>query len=156
MLKKISGAFFWILAFQLIGYYIGKVTKQNIPTWYQTLNKSILNPPEVMFPIVWSILYLILAFIGWSLWLKRNETRGKLSLITYGIQMLMNWAWTPIFFSFHLIAVGFYWIIAMAILTLILIFINWKHNKFISNLLIPYCLWLLFAGYLNWAIWVKN
>ena len=156
MLKKISGVFFWILAFQLIGYYIGKITQQNIPTWYQTLNKSILNPPEFMFPIVWGILYLILAFIGWSLWLKRNETRGKLSLITYGIQMLMNWAWTPIFFSFHLVAVGFYWIIAMAILTLILIFINWKYNKFISTLLIPYCLWLLFAGYLNWAIWLKN
>lgn len=156
MMKKISGAFAWILVFQIIGYFIGKLTQTNIATWYQTLNKSILTPPEIVFPIVWSILYVILALVGRSLWLKRHQAGGKLSLLLYGIQMLMNWAWSPIFFSLHFVVFGFYLIIAMMIITLVIIFISWKNNKLISILLIPYWFWLLFAGYLNWAIWMKN
>ncbi len=156
MMKKLSGAFLWILAFQIMGYFLGKITHANITTWYQTLNKSILTPPDIVFPIVWSILYVMLALVGWSLWLKRHQAGGKLSLLLYGIQMLMNWAWSPIFFSLHFVVLGFYLIVAMMIITLIIILINWKNNKLISILLIPYWFWLLFAGYLNWAIWMMN
>jgi benzodiazapine receptor len=155
-MKKLSGAFLWILGFQIIGYLLGKITQANIVTWYRTLNKSILTPPEIVFPIVWSILYVMLALVGWSLWLRRHQARGKLSLLIYVIQMLMNWAWTPIFFSLHFVVLGFYLIVAMMIITFILMFISWKNNKFISILLTPYWFWLLFAGYLNWAIWMKN
>lgn len=156
MFKKLLGLFLWILVFQLIGYFIGEMTKENIATWYQTLNKSILNPPEIVFPIVWGILYVMLALVGWSLWLKRDRARGEVVFLMYGLQMLMNWAWTPIFFSYHFVVLGFYWIMIMLIITLFIILISWKNNKFASILLIPYWFWLLFAGYLNWVIWIKN
>lgn len=156
MMKKLAGAFIWILVFQIIGYFLGKITQANIVNWYRTLNKSILTPPEIVFPIVWSILYVMLALVGWSLWLGRHKARGKLSLLIYGIQMLMNWVWTPIFFSLHFVVLGFYWIVVMMIITFILMLISWKNNKFISIVLTPYWFWLLFASYLNWAIWIKN
>lgn len=156
MIKKLLGASLWILVFQIIGYFLGMMTQSNIATWYQTLNKSILTPPEIVFPIVWSILYVMLALVGWSLWLKRHQERAKLSLWLYGIQMLINWAWSPIFFSLHFVGIGFCLIIAMILIILIIILISWRNNKFISFLLIPYWFWLLFASYLNWAIWMKN
>lgn len=156
MMNKLSGAFLWILVFQIIGYFIGKMTGDNISTWYQTLEKSILSPPDIVFSIVWVILYVMLALVGWALWLKRNQESGRLVLSLYGVQMLMNWSWSFIFFSLHFIVVGLYWIIAMTMITLIIILICWKNNKPISILLLPYWFWLLFASYLNWAIWMKN
>ena len=156
MFKRSSGAFLWILVFQLIAYFIGQMTKYNIGTWYETLNKSTFNPAPIVFSIVWGILYVQLSLVGWSLWLKRSEPRGKVVLSIYGLQMFMNWAWTPLFFSFHLIAIGFYWIMLMVVITLFTISISWKHDKFTSILLMPYWFWLLFAGYLNGVIWLKN
>jgi tryptophan-rich sensory protein len=65
MLKKLSGIILWVLIFQLLGYFIGRMTQVNIATWYQTLNKSALNPPDFIFPIVWGILYIMIALAGW-------------------------------------------------------------------------------------------
>jgi len=155
-MKKIVTLILWIIAFQLIGYGMGLLTQANIDTWYPTLQKSILTPPPIIFPIVWSCLYVMLAIAGWSLSENINRPNGRLIFGLYAVEMLMNWAWTPLFFHFHLIQLGFYWIILMTILTIIIIILAKKQFKLAYFLLIPYCLWLFFAGYLNWAIWMKN
>ena len=146
----------WIVVFQVVGFFIGKMTDVNIATWYQTLNKSILTPPEIVFPIIWSLLYVMIALAGWSLWQNRNKSGAKLALFFYVIQVVMNWFWTPIFFKFHLIALGFFWIIAIALFTFITIMLTWRQFKFSACMLLPYLFWLIFASYLNWAIWVLN
>ena len=156
MFKKVSGIMLWILIFQLVGYLIGRMTQVNIATWYQTLNKSVLNPPDFIFPIVWGILYIMIAIAGWWLWQNRKKHGATAALFFYVIQVLMNWAWTPIFFQYHLIKLGFYWIIAIIVLTLITILLSLNKFKFAAIMLIPYWFWLLFASYLNYAIWMKN
>ncbi len=156
MLKKLPGIALWVLTFQLIGYLTGKLTQENIPTWYQSLNKSVLNPPNLIFPVVWGILYIMIALAGWWLWQQRDKQGAKTILIFYGIQVFMNWMWTPIFFQFHLIQLAFYWIIGIIIFTVITIILSWHKFRFTAIMLVPYCLWLLFASYLNWAIWMKN
>jgi benzodiazapine receptor len=156
MLKKIVGLIFWVLIVQFVGYLLGHITQLNIATWYHSLNKSVLNPPEIVFPIVWGGLYIMIAIAGWSLWRQRNDDGAKPALIFYGIQLLMNWAWTPIFFQLHLVQLAFYWIVGIAITTLITILIAWDKFKLVVVMLIPYWFWLLFAGYLNWVIWIKN
>ncbi len=156
MLKKLSGIILWVLIFQLLGYFIGRMTQVNIATWYQTLNKSALNPPDFIFPIVWGILYIMIALAGWWLWQHLNKPGANVALFFYVIQVLMNWTWTPIFFEFHLIQLGFYWIIAIIVLTLITILLSWNKFKFAALILIPYWFWLLFVSYLNWKIWMKN
>lgn len=156
MLKKIMGMIAWILVFQIIGYFLGTITQVNTATWYQTLNKSSLTPPGIVFPIVWSILYAMIALSGWYLWQHRQQPKAKAALGFYSAQMVLNWAWSPLFFNGHLIALSFYCIILIALLTLITILLTIKNFKFSSYMLIPYFLWLIFAGYLNGIIWMLN
>ncbi|MFO8677336.1 TspO/MBR family protein [Legionella pneumophila serogroup 1] len=87
----------WIITFEAIGFFLGMLTQANIPSWYEELNKSGLTPPGPVFSIVWSILYALLAIVGWVLWCSRNESEMRSVFYLYSVQMLMNWAWTPLF-----------------------------------------------------------
>lgn len=156
MLKKLMGIIAWILVFQIMGYFLGAISQVNSATWYQALHKSSLTPPAIVFPIVWSILYAMIAISGWYLWQHRQQPKAKTALGFYSAQMVLNWAWSPLFFNFHLIAMSFYCIILIALLTLITILLTKNNFKFSSIMLIPYFLWLLFAGYLNYVIWMLN
>lgn len=156
MMKKMLSIMSWILVFQLIGFFIGYSTQDSVSTWYQSLNKSSLTPPGVIFPIAWSILYTMIALSGWSLWQQRKHPKAKIALGFYVAQMLLNWAWSPLFFNYHLIALSFYCLIAITLLTLITILLTKQHFKFSSLMLVPYFIWLLFASYLNGVIWVLN
>ncbi|MDP3561516.1 MAG: TspO/MBR family protein [Legionellaceae bacterium] len=153
---KVKDACLWIIVFQIIGYCLSMISQHDIVSWYPTLHKSTLTPPDIVFPIVWFILYCILALSGYALWQYRHHPKAKLALVFYVLQILLNWAWTPLFFYFHWIGVSLFCIAAMIILTLITILITRKTYKVSCLLLIPYFIWLLFAGYLNAVIWILN
>lgn len=146
----------WILCFQIVGYLIGTISQDPIATWYQTLHKSSLTPPAIVFPIVWSILYAMIALSGWYLWQHRQQPLAKTALGFYSAQMVLNWAWSPLFFYFHLIALSFCCIILIALLTLITILLTKNNFKLSSIMLGPYFIWLIFASYLNGVIWMLN
>lgn len=153
---KIKGALLWIVVFQMIGYCLGMITQHDILSWYSTLHKSSLTPPNIVFPIVWSILYCMLALSGYSLWRYRHQSKAKLALVFFGFQMLLNWAWTPLFFYFHLIGASLFCITIMIMLTLLTIIITRNSYKWSCVMLLPYIIWLIFAGYLNLVIWTLN
>ncbi|AAU26318.1 tryptophan rich sensory protein TspO [Legionella pneumophila subsp. pneumophila str. Philadelphia 1] len=132
------------------------LTQANIPSWYEGLNKSGLTPPGPVFSIVWSILYALLAIVGWVLWCSRNESEMRSVFYLYSVQMLMNWAWTPLFFVLHWTGLSFLWILVMAGLTGLLMFSQTNKKKSLAILLLPYLIWLLFAAYLNGVIWLLN
>ena len=146
----------WILAFEIIGYFLGTLSQVNSTIWYHALHKSSLTPPAIVFPIVWSILYVMIALAGWHLWQHRDQPQAKKALGFYSAQMLLNWAWSPLFFNAHLIAVSFYCIFLIAALTLITILLTKNNFKFSSLMLMPYFIWLLFAGYLNGVLLMLN
>ncbi|HAZ7573026.1 tryptophan-rich sensory protein [Legionella sp. PATHC032] len=146
----------WIITFEAIGFFLGMLTQANIPSWYLGLNKSNLTPPGPVFSIVWSILYALLAITGWVLWRSRNESEMRSVFYLYSLQMLMNWAWTPLFFVLHWTGLSFLWILVMTSLTGLLIFSLTNKKKSIAILLLPYLVWLLFAAYLNGMIWLLN
>jgi tryptophan-rich sensory protein len=123
-------------------------------SWYQGLNKSSLTPPGVAFSIVWPVLYIFLAVVGWHLWQRRDRQEMRLARYCFFGQLFMNWAWTPIFFHLHMIGFGFFWLLVLSGLTFATI--NFLKNKFMLLLLIPYLLWLFFASYLNGVIWLFN
>ena len=156
MLIKVKGPLIWIIVFQIIGYGFGQITQYDILSWYPTLHKSILTPPNIVFPIVWFILYCMIAVSGYSLWQSRHQPKAKLALIFYAIQVLLNWAWTPLFFYFHWIGASLVCITLIIILTLITIIIIRNNYKLSCVMLIPYLIWLIFAGYLNAIIWILN
>lgn len=146
----------WIIVFEAIGFFLKGITQANLYPWYEGLNKSSLTPPGFVFSIVWSILYALLAIVGWALWKNKSNHKTKNLIHLYFVQLIMNWAWTPLFFQLHWIGFSFLWIMAITILTGIIIVKANDEKKEISLALIPYLLWLIFAAYLNGMIWVMN
>lgn len=155
-LKLTIRTFWWILSFLSISYFIGKVTFQNME-WYQTLIKSPLTPPRIFFPIVWNLLYILLAVAGSLLWEKNDRKHGRKHLIFFAVYMFMNWSWSFIFFAGHMILMGFVWIIASDLLLLSIIINLWfKKQKIEVALLAPTLLWSIFAAYLSGYILLAN
>lgn len=147
----------WIISFEIVGFLLGLVTQANIYSWYEGLDKSILTPPGWVFSVVWSILYACLAIVGFILWQKRDSRPHKTIFHLYLVQMLMNWIWTPLFFQWHWLALSFLWIVVMVGLNAAIIILAIKNKeKVITFLMLPYLLWLMFAGYLNGVIWILN
>ena len=146
----------WTLGLIAIGGVIGSLTKPEISTWYSTLNRSNLTPPNYVFPIAWTILYGIIGACGWLIW--RSQAFPKLSIIKtlYVAQLILNWSWTPLFFHYHLTGLSLVVLIAMDILVGALIFLSYRRMRAVSLLMIPYLSWILFASYLNFYIWQCN
>lgn len=138
-------------AFGVVGALLGGGVTQT----YTTLNKPPLSPPGIVFPIVWSILYL---FMGIGAYFLSNERTEKISCLLkiYWIQLIFNALWPLIFWrlkAFNLAAVI---IVVILALVIILTLGASKINKLSSLLFVPYIIWLLFALYLNIGISILN
>ena len=154
--KPLSSLIISIVALIAIGGVIGSLTKPEISTWYSTLNRSALTPPNYVFPIAWTILYGIIGACGWLIW--RASAFPKLSIIKtlYVTQLILNWSWTPLFFGLHLTGISLVVLGTMDILVFALICLAYRKMKAVSLLMIPYLFWILFATYLNFYIWRYN
>ena len=146
----------WIVALIAIGGFIGSLTKPEISTWYSTLHRSTLTPPNYVFPIAWTILYGIIGACGWLIWRKSSFPRLSIIKTLYVIQLILNWSWTPLFFHYHLTGLSLIVLVAMDILVTMIIWLSYQKMKVISLLMIPYLSWILFASYLNFYIWQYN
>ena len=146
-----------MLPIMTLSFLSGQVTKTSCHGWYKTIHKSILTPPNLTFPIVWTVLYLMIAIALWRLLSAgTNKTRLKKALFYFGLQMLLNFLWTPVFFGLHSPWLGLIVIILLWIsigMTLITMYPQVKEGAF---LLIPYFLWVSFALYLNAVIVYLN
>ncbi|HCK32187.1 MAG: tryptophan-rich sensory protein [Micavibrio sp.] len=146
--KNIGYPLAWIIAFLGISYFIGQVTQANM-AWYADLPKSPLNPPRIAFPIAWTSLYIMLAVAGSLIFRAKGEGISKHKKL-FAVYMLMNWAWSFIFFGAHMVTLGFVWIVLSALVLGVLILCLWRGSKKIAALLcIPTLCWSLFAAYLN-------
>ena len=120
---------------------------------YETLNKPLLSPPGFLFPIVWTILFILM---GISIYLIVNKTANKVPKILYFAQLIVNALWTPIFFGLNLYLAAFIWLILLIILVISMIISFYNVDKRASYLNIPYLIWLFFAAYLNLFIFILN
>lgn len=133
----------------VVGSFFSFFTMNNMDT-FKELEKPI-NVPGILFPIVWSILYLLMSI---SLYIVIDENRN--SLIIYSIQLIINSLWTLIFFGFGAYLLAFIWIILLLIAIVIMIAKFYNIDKKAAYLNIPYLLWVLFAAYLNLGIYLLN
>lgn len=146
----------WMFALIVIGGAIGSLTKPEINTWYSTLNRSTLTPPNYVFPVAWTILYAIIGAGGWLVWQKSLFHKINVIKILYVTQLILNWSWTPLFFYYHLTGISLIVLAAMDILVGTLIWRSYPKIKMVSLLMLPYLLWILFATHLNFYIWWYN
>ena len=150
-IKNLLSISVWVALLQLVGFGLGQVTRSN-SIWYHSLYKSFLTPKDIVFPIVWTVLYIMLALVGNFLWRYRDEPKAKRIWNLYVIQLLLNWAWTIIFFGCHLIGLAFLLIVAMILINMNIVLKAKKKYYFAANMMIPYILWLAFAGYLSFML----
>lgn len=124
--------------------------------WYAALNKPALNPPEWVFPVAWSALYVVLA-IALALILNARGARLRTpALIVFFAQLVVNLAWSPLFFGLHQVVVGLVMIGLMFGMTMLLTILFSQVRGVAAVLLVPYLVWLLFAAYLNYEILALN
>lgn len=156
-MKKYLSLALWILVFEVISGLIGRVTQPGVDNWYATLAPPPFTPPNIAFPVMWTILYALIAATGWTLWRTRKQTAdGNKLMLLFAVYMTLNWSWSFIFFGAHMLLGGFLWIIALNIVALALIIRAWKPNKNAALLMVAPTLWTLFAAYLNGGYWLLN
>lgn len=122
---------------------------------YQEINKPSLSPPSIVFPIAWTILYLLMAISIYKVNKTSDKNIPQANLIYY-LQLIVNALWTPIFFGLKAYLFSYIWIIILIILVVTLIITFYKIDKTAAYLQIPYLLWLIFASYLNYGILILN
>ncbi len=154
--KTYFSLFLWVAAYLAVAAVIGNMTRSEIPGWYAGLAKPALNPPDFIFPIVWTTLYIMMATCGFRLWRGRGQESGRLLFGLFAVQTVMNWAWSYFFFDFHRLDLSFFWIIGLDLVVAALIALAWKRDRVSALLLMPYLVWILFASYLNGMIWTLN
>ena len=119
---------------------------------YQDLNLPFLAPPSIVFPIMWTLLYILMGISAYLV----SENGSKKDLVIYYIQLIFNALWTIIFFVFKLRLLAFIWILILLILIIVMIMKFAKVNKTAAYLQIPYLLWTLFASYLTLGTYLLN
>lgn len=123
---------------------------------FKVLNKPPLSPDGWLFPVVWTVLYILMGIASYLVCTSGKPARSKTALTVYGIQLAFNFLWSIIFFSVKAYLFAFVWLIILLILIIINTVLFYRINKKAGYLLIPYILWVTFAGYLNLAIYLLN
>ena len=132
-------------------------TIPSIPTWYATLVKPSFSPPNYLFAPVWTILYILMGISLALIWQKGLKTRKvREALYFFGVQLVLNAVWSPVFFGakntfLALIIIIFMWLFILKTITSFS-----KINKPAGYLLYPYITWVSFATILNFSIWILN
>lgn len=141
-----------ILTPVIMGGIVGLIISKSID--YNQLKQPPLSPPSIAFPIVWTILYILMG-ISYGILVDKKLLNAKAKIIYYN-QLIFNGLWSIIFFSLKWRLFAFIWIIALAILVIFMIIEFYKKNKLAGLLQIPYLLWVLFAAYLNITVYLLN
>ena len=122
---------------------------------YSMLEKPALSPPAVLFPIVWGILYVLMGISVYLIY--RSDCKNKDSLIElYIIQLAVNFVWPLIFFNWQMFFASFIWLVLLWFLIILMTVLFFRCSRTAAYLLIPYLLWVTFAGYLNYMVYLLN
>lgn len=136
----------------IIGGVVSIIISSNID--YNNLKQPPLAPPSIVFPIVWTVLYILMG-ISYGI-IESNGLIDRKTKIIYYVQLVFNSLWSIIFFSLKWRGFAFAWIIALAILVVSMIIVFYRKNKLAGILQIPYLLWIIFAAYLNLGVYLLN
>ena len=124
--------------------------------WYERLAKPAWRPPNRLFAPVWTILYFTIAVSGWLVWREAGFAGAALPLAVYGLQLVLNAAWTPIFFGLHRPNLAFLDIVLVWLSIVATMLLFYPINAAAALLLLPYLVWVTFAAALNFDIWRLN
>jgi tryptophan-rich sensory protein len=158
MASKSAGRLVFCLLLCLgVGILESFVTRPEIPVWYAALAKPWWTPPPVVFPIAWTLLYILMAVSLWRLWDRAAPSAARASAITwFFIQLALNAAWSPVFFGWHGIRTALVIIIGLLSAIVMTMIAASRADKSAAWLLAPYLLWVAYATTLNAGVVAMN
>lgn len=136
----------------IVGVIIGAITSG--PIKYNTLIQPNFAPPSILFPIVWTILYILMG-VSYGI-LESNSLLNQEAKFIYYLQLFVNALWSIFFFTLEWRLFAFIWLLLLIVFVIIMIIKFYNQNKVAGLLQIPYLLWILFASYLNFSIYLLN
>lgn len=140
----------------LTGGIAGFVTSSNIASWYAYLDKPVFNPPNWLFGPVWTTLYITMGISLFIVWKQPDSEKRTSAIRIFFVQLLLNFAWSFIFFYFHRPGAALIEIVILWVAILIMIIAFYRINRFAAYLQLPYLAWVTFASVLNASIWYLN
>lgn len=124
---------------------------------YRVINQPPLSPPAWVFPVVWTILYLLMGEASYRVLISdKDKTQIQRALLAYGVQLFLNFLWPLVFFGSQMYLAAFFVLIALWVGIFITMRMFSKLDETAGDLLIPYLLWVTFAGYLNLGVYLLN
>ncbi len=157
MWKKYRGFIISIAIALAVGGLSALLTRENMRL-FSEVNKPLFTPPAFLFPVVWTILYILMGFSSAVIFEHRRfkKREAETGLILYGINLILNFFWSIIFFNMRAYSFAFAWLLILWSVILAMIAQFYKVNKLSAYLQIPYLIWVTYAGYLTLGISVLN
>ena len=121
---------------------------------FEALNKPPLSPPGWLFPVVWTVLFVLMGIASYLAAVSGGPNRTALAV--YGVQLLFNFVWPLLFFRLAQYLPAFIWLVILWVLILVTAVLFYRISKPAGYLMLPYLAWVAFAGYLNLAIFLLN
>jgi len=154
--KKLSSLAGFLVLCYAVAFTASLITRPSIPVWYAGLHRPLWAPPNWLFGPAWTVLYGMMAAAGWRIWRKEPSRRRSGALFLFGLQLTLNFSWSPVFFGLHQTGWG-----------VVVLFLLWmaiggfvvaarRTEAVAAALFVPYFLWVSYALALNFAIWRMN
>lgn len=153
-MKKLGYLLFPLLTLG-VGALAGYFAAPGIETIYPLLEKSSLTPPGYVFPIVWTVLYILMG-LGLADVVRRKGEGFETAVFLWSMQLVLNFSWSLLFFGFGAYSAALACLIVLWIFIFLMILAFHPISRLAARIQIPYLLWVGFAGYLNWVICQLN
>lgn len=146
----------WIAATEAVGALSGWLTREGVKVYEQTVTKPPLSPPSWVFPVVWGLLFALMAIGAARVYLSPAGPERTRSLRLYGLQLAVNFFWSIIFFNLQAFGLALVWLVLLWILVLRMLLAFRRVDPVAGWLQLPYLLWVSFAAYLTAGVLLLN
>ena len=146
----------WILLTEAVGALSGWLTREGSKIYQATIQQPPLSPPGIVFPIVWGILFALMGIGAARIYMAPPSLARTRGLRIFFLQLFFNFFWSIIFFNLQAFGFALLWLLVLWILILLMILTFRKTDPLAAWLQLPYLLWVTFAAYLNFGVWILN
>lgn len=146
----------FILIAEAAGAFAGFLTRDGMELYRAVIDKPPLSPPAIVFPIVWSILYALMGVGAARIRLAPPSAQRTKALVLFFVQLAFNLVWSLLFFGLEAFGFALVWLAALWVLIVWMTAAFRGLDPLAAYLQIPYIVWVLFAGYLNFGVWLLN
>jgi tryptophan-rich sensory protein len=146
----------WIALTEAVGILSGILSRSGSEAFSESVQQPPLSPPSFLFPIVWTILYTLMGIGAARVSMAPDLANRQRGLNLFIVQLIINFFWSLFFFNAQAFGFAFLWLVLLWVLVFLMIRAFGKVDQTAAKLQIPYLVWLTFAAYLNFGVWLLN